>query len=65
MKAIIEIDDRKGCITCPYCSFEDDMPGTPENYFYCRKSKKILSEFYNNSDDNGIVIPNWCQLKEV
>ena len=71
MKAIIEIEDKQGCINCPYCHYKDNY----DNYrsensgngeiiegFYCRKSNKFITTFYNTPEGNGIVIPDWCKL---
>lgn len=64
MKVVIEIDDKKGCVDCPFCSYETDLPGYNEDGFWCRNSHAMISNFYNNKDRNGVVIPSWCKLKD-
>lgn len=73
MEAIIEISDKEGCVSCPFCHYKDNYDsyrsedsgnGEITEGFYCKKSNKFISGFYNNGN-GGILIPNWCELKFV
>lgn len=77
MKAIIEIDEKKGCIDCPYSNFVD-------RYDSYRLEDRDEMPFYNKDNDDyeefvycnkskkvicnehrhHIEIPSWCEFKK-